>query len=752
MALCRPSLTSGLVCLCLGMTLLKAVPAWARDIIVGTEPEFNTAVTQLTPGDVLILKNGVWNNFEILFEGQGTAAKPILLRPETKGGVILSGQSNLRLAGEYLEVSGLVFKDGFTPTGAVISFRRDKDHLANHSRVTEVVIDSFNNPDRFEADYWIAIYGKHNRFDHNHISGKKNKGVTLAVRLDGAESRDNKHRIDHNYFGPRQPLGSNGGETLRVGTSHHSLTNSATTIDHNFFDRCSGEVEIVSIKSAGNVVRDNVFADSKGTLTLRHGRGNVIERNVFLGNGVDHTGGIRVINQDQVIRHNYMEGLKGYRFGGAFVVMNGVPNSPINRYHQVDNAVIEGNSIIESDHIELAAGSDQERSAVPVNSYFTRNLIAHSSIDGIFGLYDDISGIKFTDNVLIGNLKPPVDNGFTFADSTLARSNNGLLYPVDATLQNRGVPKDLNPIAKSTTGVSWYEKPDKPVDFGSAEILEVDITAGALFAALSQVSDGGTLKLAPGTHRVSKILPVNKRLLIIADADAVIEFERSTLFEIQEGGGLHLRGVTITGAYAPDYKGNSVIRTAAQGMLSNFEVSIEDTVIRDLTVNKFFNVIIVSKGTMADRIDISGSTFQDISGSVLKLDQETDDFGIYNAEYVDISSSVFERINGPVVDVYRGGTDESTFGPHFKLTNSLISEVGAANNSGASVVLHGVQVADIHNNRFVGSASIRVNHTVAEPKTSIFNNSFKATGAPVIVELNSALPQTALVFDNTFHN
>ena len=752
MALCRPILTSALVCLCLGMTLSTALPVWARDIMVGSESEFNTAVKQLAPGDVLILKNGVWDNFEILFEGQGTAAKPILLRSETRGGVVLSGQSNLRLAGEYLEVSGLVFKNGFTPTESVISFRMDKNHLANHSRVTEVVIDSFNNPDRFEADYWIAIYGKHNRFDHNHISGKKNKGVTLAVRLNTVESRDNKHRIDHNYFGPRQSLGSNGGETLRVGTSHYSLDNSATTIDHNFFDRCSGEVEIVSIKSAGNIVRDNVFAESKGTLTLRHGRGNVIERNVFLGNGVDHTGGIRVINQDQVIRHNYMEGLKGYRFGGAFVVMNGVPDSPINRYHQVDNAVIEGNSIIESDHIELAAGSDQERSAVPVNSAFTHNLIAHSSSDEVFGLYDDISGIKFTDNVLIGSLNRPVDNGFIFADSTLARSENGLLYPLDTTLQNRGVPKGLNPIAKSTTGVSWYEKPAKPIDFGSAEELEVDITTGALFAALSQVPDGGTLKLAPGTHRVSKILPVGKRLSIIAGGDAVIEFERSTLFEIQEGGGLHLQGVTISGASAPDYKGNSVIRTAAQAMLSNFEISLEDTVIRDLTVNKFFNVISVSKGTMADRIDISGSTFHDISGSVLKLDQETDDFGIYSAEYVDISSSVFERITGAVADVYRGGTDESTFGPHFKLTNSVISEVGSANNSGASVLLHGVQVADIHDNHFVRSASIRVNHTVAEPKTSIFKNDFKATGAPVVVELNSGLPQTALVFDNIVNN
>ena len=752
MALCRPSFRSGLVCLHLCMTLLTAVSSWAKDIVVSSESEFNAAVKQLAPGDALILKNGIWNNFEILFEGQGTADKPILLRPETTGGVIISGQSNLRLAGEYLQVSGLVFKDGFTPTEAVISFRRDKDHLANHSRVTEVVIDSFNNPDRFEADYWIALYGKHNRFDHNHISGKKNKGVTLAVRLDTVRSRDNKHRIDHNYFGPRQSLGSNGGETLRVGTSHYSLDNSATTIDHNFFDRCSGEVEIVSIKSASNVVTDNIFAESKGTLTLRHGRGNVIERNVFLGNGVDHTGGIRVINQDQVIRHNYMEGLTGYRFGGAFVVMNGVPNSPINRYHQVDNAVMEGNSIIESDHIELAAGSDQERSAVPVNSYFTRNLIAHSRIDGIFSLYDDISGITFTDNVLIGNLKPPVDNGFIFADYALARSENGLLYPVDTTLQNLGVPKDLNPIAKSATGVSWYDKPEQSVDFGSAEIFEVDITTGALFAALAQAPNGGTLKLAPGTHRVSKILPVDKKLSIIADGDAVIEFERSTLFEIQEGGGLHLKGVTITGAAAPDYKGNSVIRTEAQGMLSNVEISLEDTVIRDLTVNKFFNVIFVSKGTMADRIDISGSTFSDISGSVLKLDQETDNFGIYNAEYVDISRSAFERISGPLADVYRGGTDESTFGPHFKLANSVMREVGTANDSGASVMLHGVQVADIHDNRFDESASIRVNHTVAEPRTSIFNNVFKSTAAPVVIELNSALPQTALVFDNIFHN
>ena len=197
--------------------------------------------------------------------------------------------------------------------------------------------------------------------------------------LNTVESRENYHRIDHNYFGPRPILGSNGGETLRIGTSHYSLSDSFTTVENNYFDRCDGELEIISSKSGGNIIRNNVFFESRGTLTMRHGNGTLVENNVFYGNGVDHTGGIRVINKSQTVRNNYMQGLAGYRFGGALVVMNGVPNSPINRYHQVENAIIENNTLINSDHIQLAAGSDAERSAVPINSSFSKNLIVNDS-------------------------------------------------------------------------------------------------------------------------------------------------------------------------------------------------------------------------------------------------------------------------------------------------------------------------------------------------------------------------------------
>jgi len=110
----------------------------------------NDAVKNAGPGDVIKLANGTWEDFEILFEGKGKKDKPITLTAETKGEVILSGQSNLRLSGEYLEVSGLVFKNGYTPTSEVIAFRNSKK-LANNSRVTEIVIDNYNNPERFET-------------------------------------------------------------------------------------------------------------------------------------------------------------------------------------------------------------------------------------------------------------------------------------------------------------------------------------------------------------------------------------------------------------------------------------------------------------------------------------------------------------------------------------------------------------------------------------------------------------------------
>ena len=717
-------------------------------VLVSTPEEYAEAAKSLEPGDEIVLANGRWEDFEILFTGEGTEDEPIRLRGETPGEVILTGQSNLRLGGEYLEVSGLVFKDGHTPTQEVIAFRQDKDRLANNSRVTEVVIDNFNQPQRFETDFWVMIYGKNNRFDHNHLVGKRNQGVTMAVRMTTDESRENYHRIDHNYFGPRPILGSNGGETLRIGTSHHSRKDSYTTVENNYFDRCDGELEIISSKSGQNKILNNTFFESRGTLTMRHGNNTLVEGNVFFGNDVDHTGGIRVINAGQTVRNNYMEGLKGTRFGGALVVMNGVPNGPINRYDPVINAVINNNTLVNSDNLQLGAGSDEERSGPPDDSVFESNLIFNQDGRDVFTVYDDMSGIDFKNNVLASMDPPDFTEGFERKKVTLARGSNGLMYPQSGV--EEGASRDLKVTTKEMTGVSWYPKTEPVVPFGSGKSITVRAGEGALLEAINSAEAGDTILLRAGDYIEGKFLRIDKPLTIKSQGKVNLSFERSALFEILDGGSLQLIGLDISGKDAPDYKGNAVIRTQPNAMLQNYRLEILNSDFSDLDINKFFNVIVGAKGTFADNILIKDSNFETVSGAILKLDTENDDYGIYNAEYLTIENSHFKDVQGALVDYYRGGRDESTFGPHFNMTGSSLTNVGAGsgNKSKASIHLHGVQVTNISDNSFENSPPFLVTHTVSEPKTKIFENRFVDTAAPNVVELNSGLPPTAVITDN----
>ena len=716
--------------------------------IVADQAAFQEAVNDAQPGDTIVLANGTWTDFEILFTGEGEEDKPIRLMAETKGEVILSGQSNLRLAGNHLEVSGLVFKDGYSPTQEVISFRNNKEHIANNSRVTEIVIDNFNATERQEAGFWVMMYGKNNRFDHSHLEGKRNKGVTMAVRLNTEDSQENHHRIDHNYFGPRSILGSNGGETLRIGTSHHSRTNSFTTVENNYFDRCDGELEIISNKSGKNKFLNNTFYESRGTLTMRHGNNNLVEGNVFFGNGADHTGGIRVINAGQTIRNNYMEGLKGTRFGGALVVMNGVPNGPINRYDPVIDALIENNSLINSDNIQLGAGSDEERSGTPKNSRFENNLIVNDDGRDVFTVYDDMSGIAFKDNVL-GSMDPPeFTDGFARKSVLLQGREDGLSFP--AGLDGIGINTELKVTTKDMTGVSWYPKTEPAIAFGSGKAISIEPGDRVLSAAIKEAQAGDTIVLSPGNYVAGKFLLVDKPLTFKGNGSTKITFERSTLFEIRDGGSLQLQDLEISGDDSPDYAGNSVIRTSPYSMMENYRLDISGVKFTDLDTNHSFNILSAAKNTFADYITVRDSSFENVTGAVFKLDKEDDDYGIYNAEYLTISNTSFKNIGGDIVDYYRGGRDESTFGPHFSLTGSSFDNVGfdKRNSSKSSLLLHGVQVTDIANNTFTNSAPFVINHTVGEPKTKVKNNNFVKTSAPVVAELNSSLENTAMISDN----
>ena len=696
-----------------------------RKIVVSTQEEYAIAEQAVQPGDVIVLANGVWSDFDLVLEAEGTAENPIYLVAQEPGEVVLSGQSSLRLGGQHLIVSGLVFRDGYTPLNEVISFRRDSDTLAYNSRVTRTVIENFNNPDRAQRDTWVVMYGQNNQFDHNHLSGKLNSGPTMTVRLNTEDSQNNSHHIHHNYFGPRPVFGSNGGETLRIGTSHYSMTNSNTLVENNYFDRCSGEVEIISNKSGNNTYRGNTFYESRGTLTLRHGNGTVVENNLFDGNGAPYTGGVRVINAQQTVRNNMFRNLTGTRFSGSLVVMNGVPNSPINRYHQVDGAVIENNTFDQVSTIELGEGSDTERSAVPINSTFQNNLVIGSRDQSPFNLYDDMSGIAFGDNFT--NLQPPSEISSGFA----------VLSDIVSAATTVGASGSFG-VSKADTGVSWYPKSSENSPFDGGKIINVQPGENKISEALSGAEPGDQIVLAAGAYNEAKSINLQIPVTVRAaeTGAATLSFERRNLFLLSSQGALRFSGLNVTGASAPDNVGNSFIASTTRGGPGNHVVELADMRFENFVINRAFSILSAAKGTFFDKVEVTNSTFADVSGIPFKFDAEADDFGIYNVEYLIIKDSSFANVQGSVASIYRGGRDESTFGPHAFISGSAFSNIG--NGNAPLVVLHGAQNIMLEGNQIDASLPARFVITTGIPKVAVSEN-VNAAGDPISILITEDL-------------
>jgi poly(beta-D-mannuronate) lyase len=700
--------------------------------MVNNVAEFNEMVKNLQPGDSIVLANGVWKDAELVFEGKGTKEEPITLTVEDKGKVTLEGASNLQLAGEYLIVNGLVFKNGYTPTNAVISFRKNREEMANNTRLTECVIDNYNNPERQVQDYWVTIYGKNNRIDHNHIVGKKNLGVTMIVGLDTKESVQNNHKIDHNYFGPRPTFGNNGGETLRIGTSHTALENSNTLVESNYFDRTNGEHEIISNKSCQNTFKYNTFFECTGTLTMRHGNETLVDGNVFIGNGKPSTGGVRIINETQTVINNYHFGLTGYRFRGAFVMMNGVPNSPPNRYVPVIDSKVNNNTFVNCEHIQLCAGSDLERSQAPRTSEISGNIFYNDTKEDIFTVYDDISGIRFKDNLLGENGKTSISSGFENAAITLVKNEQGFLIPTSDKIKTK-VTISPNVATKENTGTSWYSKADTGVALNSGKTLNVEAGINTLYEIVKKSEAGDIIALEEGeTYLITKAVQINHPLTFKTSGTkkATILFERMMAFEIQNGGSLSLENITFDGTKSPDYAGNSVISTSKNSMLDNYKLFINNCEFKDMVVNHSFDVLSVSKGTFADTISIQNSTFRNISGHIAALDKETDDIGAYNVEYMLMKNNTVTDMQGAALRLYRGGKDESTFGPFLEVDHNVFNNVGFGkkNKYKAAISLYGVQVNDIQNNNFNNTNGLKMHLVVGEPIVNVVNNNYYKSG------------------------
>jgi poly(beta-D-mannuronate) lyase len=415
---------------------------------VASAADIANATAHAQPGDVLVMKDGIWTDQPVVFRARGTPDKPITLRAATAGKIILTGKSSLTIDGEHLVAGGLFLKDGqLTGDGVKLA--------GHHNRLTDCAVTGG------DYKFFVHLFGKSNRLDHCYLAGKINDHPTTQVEVEGSY---NYHRIDHNHFGPRPPLGRNGGETIRVGYSHQSMTNSGTLVENNLFDRCDGELEIISSKSCENVYRANTFLDCAGTLTLRHGNRCIVEGNFFLGHRKKGSGGIRVIGEDHVVINNYIDGV----MQGAIWITSGIPDSELKGYFQARNCVIAFNTIADSAGpcLQLDAGMGTSRRTLrPENITIATNVFSPGEGGALFKGTEG-AGWKWLGNVAVS---APVDHaGVRSTDEKLARTADGLLRPRPDEGVNAGVSPPpgavaARPLTAVDVGPSWMDRSSFPV-------------------------------------------------------------------------------------------------------------------------------------------------------------------------------------------------------------------------------------------------------------------------------------------------
>ncbi len=742
-----------------------ATPSRARHINVKTAAELQAADASAVPGDTVFLADGSWFDARIKLTATGTGLKPIVYKAEHAGKVFISGHSSVSIAGHFLVIDGLNFIHGFGGADDVISFRKNKDSVATDCRVTNCAITGFNNGRRMDENFWVAFYGKGNRVDHCSFTGKLNMGVLLMVSLDEENSRESHHSIDHNYFGVRLPLASNSGEIIRIGVAQTSQYESFTDVHDNLFEDCDGETEIISVKCAGNKISRNVFLHCQGGVVLRHGNNNTVENNLFLGDGKAGTGGVRIINKGQWIINNYFYECRGIDFRSPLSIMNGVPNSPLFRYVQVEDAVVAGNTFYNCTPISLCEGSDTERTATPKNVFFLNNIFCLGDDTVFYQAFDTLSGFRFYNNETghVGGGKLSLRSTLSgFSERSFGKVNDGgrtwvfsktkavsvrdsSAVPVAGSSAVRVAGSSAVPVAGSLavsvadslqssalirlghrlamtpgftdvpqafqvrdaafrhTGTGWSSRP--AVEQSSLQRRDtVDCPDALTLLSALRTTNPVLINLTGNDYRLEQSILIHSDVKVTTKNRKRIAFHAGSMmsvFTIAGSGNLTITDVNFDGS---DIHAKSFISSDTSGGSSHYSLVFRNNYIEGLRKSdgciQFFNA---SQAMVADSLVFRGNVFRNNDCNGFMIADETGNKGYYNAEHLNITHNKFENLSGVLLDLLRGGTDESTMGPQLVFSHNVLANCGGP-GADTLIRLTGVQQSIISSNKFSGSA------------------------------------------------
>ena len=387
------------------------------------------------PGDRIIMKNGVYCDLELKWSGRGAENRPVRIEAETPGGVRFTGTSRLSVAGSHVEVSGFRWLDPEPVKGkSVVTFAKGSSDCV----LADCAITGDATPEDAATDTkWVSLYGTRNTVSGCTFRDKRNIGCLLVVWLEPDIVPE--HTVANNRFERPVTLRDAGGkaingqETIRIGTSDFSMQTAACTVEGNYFYHCHGEqAEIISNKSCGNLYRGNLFVESQGSLTLRHGNACNVRGNYFFGNGMEGTGGIRLIGEDHVVEDNYLHGLAGTGYRTALCMVRGQASPALSGYWQVKNARVRRNTVVDCKYAfnvnYASSGSDQTMPVVSTLIEQNTVSLSSSSAYAVWCATTPVPDIEWKNNTLYGGRQ----SGVSLPEASSAPSLPDVTQAVDA--------------------------------------------------------------------------------------------------------------------------------------------------------------------------------------------------------------------------------------------------------------------------------------------------------------------------------
>ena len=359
------------------------------------------AVSNAQAGNELVLSEGEFSGENIVLSGKGTREKPLLIKAKTPGKTIIT--SSLKIQADFFSVEGITFLEN-----------GNLEILGKGCRITNCKWDDS------KAGKWIKVLPgsseieiDHNTFQ-NKIFSNTNMDRNCQLLQIIVRNENEKHHIHHNLFkNVEKGKTGNGFETLQLITENNPFDPPAghcnSLIEHNLFEKCNGEAEIVSIKSNGNIIRKNTFRACKGGLVLRHGDENVVTQNYLFGKSEKGSAGVRIQGSGQIVANNYCQDLDNYGLG----MMDGTPDD---LYIRVENAQIlfntfvncQNNFVIGINHSKHPNGTTPKNCLIQGNIFFSdENGSYESFID--FVQNDEPENWTWNGNIAFGKVTPHLE-------------------------------------------------------------------------------------------------------------------------------------------------------------------------------------------------------------------------------------------------------------------------------------------------------------------------------------------------------